>query len=97
MLRNFFGQTSGTKRGTRGSGAKGQVFTLLSTSINGSNITLAAGPGRSRRPTYGFKHTFEEESRTGQSLVMGKAGTNSGRLHNIVAITMKVCERLEPD
>lgn len=49
MLRNFFGQTSGTNRGTRGSGAKGQVFTLLSTSINGSNITLAAGPGRAGR------------------------------------------------
>lgn len=40
---------------------------------------------------------LQKNPEQGQSLVTGKAGTNGGRLHSTIAITMKVCERLEPD
>lgn len=71
--------------------------------MNGSNRALRRpGPdhppgvvGRGDSPT--VSSTPSGRSELDNLWLWGKAGTNSGRLHNIVAITMKVCERLEPD
>lgn len=40
---------------------------------------------------------LKKNPQQGQSLVTGKAGTICGRLHSTIAVTIKVCERLEPD
>lgn len=105
MLETFFDQTAGgyasTNQRERREGT-GFHFTLDQYERQ-QRCLVSPGPrpsargGGSGRQTYSFKHTFKEDPEQDNLWLWGKAGTNSGRLHNIVAITMKVCERLEPD